>query len=256
MTPMSRRLISEIPTLTPSGFESFTRCARLFLSTALLGIPESDPAPPNIDGLLVHDMLWRIHETGSCRDPEVVSNVLAAHGADTDLVRELVSRHAHRCPQGVEREAHEHSLARFHLMPRPMFMAVARIDAIWVHDGILDARDYKTGGRYYERVADVPAAKVQIYVLAAAAQRRGLRVRLRYEHLSPDVDDDPEPWEPGDDDLDEVVDDLRAVVARMHDETEWRGVAEPDVCGKCRYRSICRDTAAPGEPAWPVLALG
>jgi hypothetical protein len=26
------------------------------------------------------------------------------------------------------------------------------------------------------------------------------------------------------------------------------------VCRTCRYRSICRDSAAPGEPAWPVLS--
>ena len=36
------------------------------------------------------------------------------------------------------------------------------------------------------------------------------------------------------------------------EQDEWRGVAEVDVCRTCRYRSICRDSAAPGEPAWPV----
>ena len=61
-----------------------------------------------------------------------------------------------------------------------------------MHDGLLDARDYKTGGLYYERVADVPAAKVQAWVLADAARKRGLRLRLRYEHLSPDVEEDPD----------------------------------------------------------------
>ena len=252
---MSSRLLSDIPTLTPSGYEDFTRCARLFYTGTLLGVPASDSAPSNTDGLLVHDMLWQIHESGSCHDTDHVRDILEGHNAYTDVIAQQVERHAQRCPTGGSvGAAHEHSLARFHHLPAPMFMAVARIDAIWVHDGLLDARDYKTGRRWHERVADVPAAKVQLYVLAAAAAKRGLRLRLRYEYLSPDVDDDPEPWEPDEDDLENVEDDLRRAVTALWEQTEWRGVAEADVCGRCRYRSICRDSVARAEPNWPVLA--
>lgn len=35
--------------------------------------------------------------------------------------------------------------------------------------------------------------------------------------------------------------------------SDWRGVSEPAVCRWCPYRSVCPDSAAPGEPSWPVL---
>ena len=39
----------------------------------------------------------------------------------------------------------------------------------------------------------------------------------------------------------------------MWNTDDWKGVADVEVCRSCRYRSICRDSAAPGEPTWPVL---
>ena len=192
-----KRLLPDIVSVTPSNYDDFVQCERRFLNRHLLGLPASDPGSSNATGLLAHDMLRVIHDTGSCADAAHVTDVLAGHGADDDYVRQLVDRHAQRCPSNVaDGAAHEHTFARFHKLPPPMFMATARIDAVWVHDGLLDARDYKTGKLWYDRVADVPAAKVQAFVLAQAAQRRGLRLRLRYEFLSADVPDDPDPWEP------------------------------------------------------------
>src|SRR5205085_11770411 len=133
-----------------------------------------------------------IHAGGACGDTAHVAAVLEGHDADNDHVRQLVDRHVRRCPsRDVSGAAHEVTLARFHKLPPPMFMATARIDAVWIHDGLLDARDYKTGGLHYHRVADVPSAKVQAFVLARAAERRNLQLRLRYEFLNPDVIDDP-----------------------------------------------------------------
>ena len=251
----AKRLLSDIVSLTPSNYEAFVRCPRLFYCTALLGLPASDPAPSTDQGLIVHDMLRKIHADGECHDTEHVADVLVAHGIDTPTVREMVARHARRCPsRAAESAAHEVDVARFHRLAPPMFMATARIDAVWIHDGILDARDYKTGGRFDDAVADIPAAKVQAFVLAGAARDRNLRLRLRYEYLQPEVDEDPEPWELDDETLAALEEELRAAVARMWEEEEWRGVAEVDICRTCRYRSICRDSAAPGEPAWPVLS--
>ena len=136
-----------------------------------------------------------------------------------------------------------------------MFMATARIDAIWVHDGLLDARDYKTGSRWYERVADDPRARVQAFVLDQHASRKGLRLRLRYEHLAAEVDDDPEPYEPDRDEIEAIEEELRATVAAFWSIEEWRGVADAQVCKWCRFRSICTDSAAAGEPGWPILAM-
>ena len=253
---MSRRVLPDIVGITPSSYENYTRCPRRFYLADLLGVPASDVAVSSDQGLLVHSMLWRIHETGSCADDAHVAEVLALHDAESDHMRDLVTRHAERCPQaGAERSAHEQELARFHHLPIPMFMATARIDAIWVHDGLLDARDYKTGSLWHSRVADVPAARVQAFVLGKAAATRGLRLRLRYEYLQPEIDEDPEPWEPDADDLALVEEELRSAVERMHAETTWTGIGEADVCVRCPYRSICRDSAAPGEPSWPVLAV-
>jgi hypothetical protein len=200
-------------------------------------------------------MLWQVHATGACDDGQHVRDVLVGHGADSDAIRELIARHARRCPSSAADDAaHEHDLARFHHQPVPMFMATARIDAIWVHDGLLDARDYKTGALWHARVRDVPAAHVQAFVLAPAARKRRLQLRLRYEYLQPEIDDDPEPWEPDDEELDAVEEELRAAVAEMWNLDDWVGVGEADVCGRCPYRSVCRDSATPGEPSWLVLS--
>jgi hypothetical protein len=253
---MKRRLLADIVGVTPSSFENFTRCGRRFFLADLLGTPVSDPGPPNDQGMFVHEMLCRIHETGSCADDAHVREVLTLHGDESDHMRTLIRQHEHRCPAAAStRDAHEQELARFHRLPPPMFMATARIDAIWIHDGLLDARDYKTGGLWHTRVADVPAARVQAFVLGAAAAKRGLRLRLRYEYLQPEFDEDPEPWEPDADDLVFVEEELRSAVEHMKEQVDWTGVAEADVCVRCPYRSICRDSAAPGEPSWPVLAV-
>ncbi|HTK17345.1 MAG TPA: PD-(D/E)XK nuclease family protein [Acidimicrobiia bacterium] len=251
---MKKRLLPDIVSITPTNYDDFVQCERRFLNRHLLGIPESDAGAPNETGLLAHDMLRSIHAGGSCRDATYVADVLAGHAADDDHVRQLVERHARRCPSDdATRGAHEQTMARFHRQPQPMFMATARIDAIWIHDGLLDARDYKTGRLWHERVADVPAAKVQAFVLDDAARRRGLQLRLRYEYLSADVTEDPDAWEPDPDDMLAIEEELRSVVERMRS-NEWEGVADPALCSHCSYRSICRDSAARGEPTWPVLA--
>jgi hypothetical protein len=252
---MRKRLLPDIVSVTPSNFDDFVQCERRFLNRHLLGLPASDPGGTNETGILAHDMLRIIHSNGSCADASYVADVLAGHGADDDFVRQLVDRHVARCPSNnATGSAHEHTFARFHKLPVPMFMATARIDAVWIHDGVLDARDYKTGQLWYDRVADVPAAKVQAFVLALAAQRRGLRLRLRYEFLSADVPDDPDPWEPDADDLAAIEEELRAAVARMSTIDDWKGAAEANMCSRCAYRSICRDSVSKGEAAWPVLA--
>jgi hypothetical protein len=71
--------------------------------------------------------------------------------------------------------------------------------------------------------------------------------------LSADVTDDPDPWEPDLDDMVAIEEELRSVVERMRG-NEWNGVADAGLCSHCSYRSICRDSAARGEPTWPVLA--
>jgi hypothetical protein len=40
----------------------------------------------------------------------------------------------------------------------------------------------------------------------------------------------------------------------MRDADVWPGIADPEVCRYCRFRSICPDTTMPGEPQWPAIA--
>jgi hypothetical protein len=250
---MNRKLLSDIVSITPSNYDDFVQCQRRFLNRQLLGLPASDAGPPNDTGIKVHALLHLIHAEGACGDAAHVADVLAGHDADDEHVRRLVDSHIRKCPSAdVTSEAHEVSLARFHRLPPPMFMATARIDAVWVHDGLLDARDYKTGRRREEQLAEDPSAKVQAFVLAQAARERDLRVHLRYEYLNPDVLDDPDPWEPDADDLAAIEEEIRAAVERMRAIDDWKGVAD-DRCTRCAYRSICRDSVAPSEPTWPVL---
>jgi hypothetical protein len=132
-------------------------------------------------------------------------------------------------------------------------MMTARLDALWVHNGVLDVRDYKSGHRWYDHIADDPRAKVQAWVAARLADEHGLRLRLRYEHLATEVDDDPEPWEPDTDDLAAIEEELRQAVEAIQSESDWNGINDEVICRGCRYRSICPDSAAHSEPLWPMV---
>jgi hypothetical protein len=253
---MSDKRLPQIVRLTPSSYADFLWCRRLYLTSHLLRVPTSDVGRSGDQGELVHDVLERLHSTGSCQDAAHVSRVLGAADADTPQMRAFIERHSRRCPSDVDGAAHEVDRVRFHRAPAPMFLASARIDVVWIHDGVLDVRDYKTGRMSVDRLADDPRARVQAWIMARDARRKGLRLQLRYEYLEPEIDDDPEPWEPGDDDLEVITEELRSVVAAMWEVDDWKGVADVDVCGKCRYRSICRDSAAPGLASWPALTNG
>jgi hypothetical protein len=248
---MSTKLLPSIAQLTPTSFDAYVECPRRFFLNSVLALPASDPSGFGETGMFVHSLLRFIHTQGSCHDAGHVRDALIANGADDPHIRGLVERHSARCPIDTEGAAHEVDRARFH-KSAPLFMATARIDAVWIHDGLLDARDYKTGGKWHDRLAEDNRAKLQAWILQRDAQRKGLRLQLRYEYLSAEVDDDPEPWEPDADDLEAIERELCVVVNAMRAQDTWAGVAD-DRCTRCAYRSICRDSAAPSEPTWPVL---
>ncbi len=168
----------------------------------MLAVPASDDSGSPDHGQLLHDVLRFVHDHGSCHDTSYVDEVVEDHGGSGRL-RDEITRHAARCPSPSEALGHELDLARF-APARPAllsFLVTARLDAVWTHDGLLDARDYKTGGVVTSRVADDPRAWLQAWVLAPEAQRRGLRLRLRYEHLATEIEEEPDPWEPDVDEL-------------------------------------------------------
>ena len=251
----AKRLLSDIVSLTPSNYDDFTRCPRLFYCNALLGLPASDPAPSTDQGLLVHDMLRKIHADGECYDGDHVADVLVAHGFDTPAVRDMVARHADRCPsrhrgrraRGRRRPVPPRCRRRCSWRPR----ASTRCGSTTASSTRATTRPAGSGSTPSPRSrrrtcrpscwprAPAPAATA-CGCATSTCSRRSTRI--------------PEPWELDDEALAAVEEELRAAVERMWLQDEWRGVAEIDVCRTCRYRSICRDSAAPGEPAWPVLS--
>lgn len=250
---MARRdsLLPGVLSITPSSIEAWHRCRRLWRDQYLLSLPPSDDAAPGVHGQQVHDLLRLLHQPGPCDGPERIDDIVAAHGASARVHAELTD-HARRCPIGAQSYGHEITRVRLH-SKRPSFVASARIDAAWIRDGLLDVRDYKTGGASTERVADDRRARLQAWVMAPVAAERGLRLRIRYEQLAAEIDDDPEDWEPDEDDLDAIGAELVALVTEMREETAWAGIADPGTCKYCRYRSICPASAAPGLPAWPRI---
>jgi hypothetical protein len=245
-------LLPGILSVTPTALDTWRRCMREWRNTYVLSVPPSDTGSAPVHGQKMHDVLRLVHEHGSCRDRAHVDDVLAGHGFDDDdRVRGELARHARRCPERAEALGHEITRARFHRRPFPVFMASARLDALWIHDGVLAAHDYKTGQRLTERVADDAQGRLQAWVLAPLADSLGLRVRIAFEQLAAEVLDDPEPFEPDADDLDAIGEELREAVEAIRLETAFGGVADAEVCGTCRYRSICPDSVVRGEPDWP-----
>ncbi len=150
-----RDVLPGILTVTPTGLDTWRRCAREWRDTYLYGIPSSDTHPGTVHGQQMHDVLRVVHEQGSCRDDVHVDDVLVTHGFDAnDRMRGELARHRTRCPDPAEALGHEVTRARFLRHASAPFMATARFDALWVYDGVLDARDYKTGQVWSDRVAD------------------------------------------------------------------------------------------------------
>ena len=181
-----------------------------------------------VHGQQMHDVLRFVHEQGSCLDAAHVDDVLLAHGFDdNDRMRGELARHTERCPSPADALAHEMTRARFSHHPTTPFMATARLDALWVHDGLLDARDYKTGQVWSDRVADDAQARLQAWVLAPLAEAHGLQLRVAFEHLNADVVDDPEAFLPDADDLLAIESELRAEVTEIRNEVAVRGRRRP-----------------------------
>jgi hypothetical protein len=238
--------------LSPTALAAWHRCPREWRNTILV-IPPSNRPGPTAYGDRMHALLKLVHEEGSCADDALVSDVLARHGADgNEQLRAGFARHIEQCPRAADALGHEITRSRFHFRGRP-FMATARLDALWAHDGLLDAHDYKTGRAWDHTLSDDTQARLQAWVLEPLARTLGLRPRITFEYLSPEVTTQPEPFEPEPEDLQAIGEELQATVVAMHAETQFAGIGDAEVCGYCRYRSICPDTAAPSVPDWPVF---
>jgi hypothetical protein len=241
----------DVSRLSPTSVSTWTWCPRRYYLKYTLGLPESDAGASTDFGKQAHEMLAYIHRFASCHDVDAVNDALVAHGCDNDTMRGLIDQHRSRCPREVEEGHHEVTRARYLHNPPIYALATAKLDAVWLHDGVFDIRDYKTGGTTRLELRDDDQARVQAWVWAPLAERKGLRLRLRYEFLSPEVDEPPV-WEPDDDDLAGIEKWLTKLVTEMRS-GPYNGVAEETLCRACSFRSICTDSAAPSEPVWPAL---
>jgi hypothetical protein len=249
--PGGKSLVPTMMRINPSALERWLRCRRLYLTRDLLSVPASDPGPDAGEGLLVHALLKYVHEHGSCADPVHVQAAIDAHTVDdTGRLLGFINRHARRCPIGAHPLGHEREFARFHRFPGPIFMATGRIDALWHHGNMLEARDYKTGVPWLDRVGDDPVARLQAWLIAPFAAAEQLQIRIRYEHLAAEVDDDPDPYEPDAEQLADTEEELRLIIQAIRDERHFAGCAEPPVCSRCAYQSVCPDSARARPATW------
>jgi RecB family exonuclease len=244
-------LVGDIVRLSPTAVENWYRCHRAFRARHLLSLPSTDPGPGGAnEGLLVHRLLYRLHREERCGDQVRMADLAESHaaGEGVDAARTLgfLDRHARRCPRGAAAVGHERELARAWFGARPLLMVTGTIDAIWSHDTLLDARDYKCGMPQVASLRESAEARVQAWLLAPLAHELGLQLRLRHEHLSAEATEDPDPFEPDAEDLEEISAELVGLCAAIGAEREWRGASAEPVCRTCAYRSVCPDDASRG----------
>ncbi len=257
--------VGPVVALSPSSIEDWQRCRRLYRSKHLLHLPSLDHRQDLSAGvgMEVHRLLELIHAEDCCGDPIATAALVdrekagpgrrspagtaraaprpaaGCAGFDAALLRGYLARHAARCPgPGSTWSSHEASLVRYHRRP-PRWVLTARIDAVWARDGLLDARDYKTGRRRFERVGDDVVGRLQAWLLAPLAAERGLSLRLSYEHLSLESPGDPDPYEPEDEDLEAIEAEVCAVAAEISSEMNFGGCGNAGTCRRCVYGSIC-----------------
>lgn len=250
--------------LSVTALERWDRCRRQYLLHDLLSLAAPDVAQAGDDagagfGLAAHRLLEAVHREGACGDGDRTSSLAVdIDPAIAPQLAALAGRHAARCPGrggAVDWAAHEHGIARFNRRPGPLFMLTGRIDALWAHGGVLAAHDYKTGVPRVDRLGDLLAARVHAWLVAPLAARRGLRVRIVFEYLDASVHEWPDPYEPEDEDLAAIGDELRAVAATIRDETAFTGSGEPADCRWCPYRSVCRDAPASRPAGEEAMAM-
>lgn len=240
--PYPNPYLGPIITIGPSSLEDWLSCRRRYRNRHLLELGDFGGSSASDTGRAVHDLLHRIHEAGACGDTSAVELLCETHySGQAHLLLPYVANHVKLCPAGADWSLHEHGLARYIRRTNARWLLTGRIDALWAHGGMLDARDYKTGLSYYERVADDLVARVQAFLLAPLAAKEGLRLRISYEQLNGDLG--PDPWEVEDEDVDAIREELHRLATEIAEEEAFTGCENRLVCANCCYVS-CTERAA------------
>jgi RecB family exonuclease len=231
--------------LTPSYLDTWIRCHRQFRANYLLNLPANSQGESAVAGLEVHRLLHLLHEKwGSCDTPRDIESLMGEFQNNNRFGLDgCVQRHREFCPGRDLEGEHEVTVARLYPGPPRPFMMTGRIDAIWTHDGMLDVRDYKTGRLFFDRTADDLSAKVQAWLVEPIAAREGLRIRVQHEYLAPEVEHQPETFEPEEEDLEEVGQMISRIAQEIY-ESGFEGTSDSNVCGWCGYRDPCPDAFA------------
>lgn len=241
--------------LQASAVDVWRSCPRRFRNRQLLHLPASNVDVGPETGNLTHRLLELVHRADTEPDAASVERVLQETGVNSPHIESMLHAHLARRPREAAPVGFERTLVRTSGRPAPPFLAAARLDALWEHDGLLDVRDYKTGRVWYPNVAEDPQARVQAWVAAPEADRRGVQVRVRYEHLALDADEEPEPFAPEADDLDAIEHELRTIATEIRTADavgDYPAASDPEVCIRCEFRAICPESATPADPVWPT----
>lgn len=252
-SPDRQPYMGRVVPLTPTSVETWASCPRWYRARHVLNLPGWPMGPKGRMGLLVHERLALLHSAGACSMAS--DRRTEAAMIDGQLSHELLgylNRHASRCPTKGVSIGHELPLAELLGRGSKATMISARVDAVWIYNGMLDCRDYKTGPVRNARVQDDIGGRLQALALAPLADRLGLRLRLRFEHLGEGTVEDPEPFEPDSDDLETLQVEF-ADLAQTIDRSDFGGVADPLVCIRCPFHFACPDSAAGEDIAFQAV---
>lgn len=241
--------------LPASTITLWRECPRRFRNRQLLRLPPSNRDPGPETGTLTHGLLEALYRESADPDEGTVERVMAAAEVHSEPISAMLHAHLRRRPRDAELVGAEITRTRVSGRPAPPFLATARLDAMFEHDGILDVRDYKTGRVWVADVAEDPQARVQAWVTAADATARHLRLQVRFEHLAAVADEEPRIFEPDADDLEAIESELREIasaIRRADANGDYPAAAELETCRPCEFRAICPLSAAPADPTWPT----
>ena len=225
MSAMKKRLLPDIVSITPIELR------RLRAVRAPLPQPPSARsarrairAPPNETGLLVHDMLRTSTRADRAPTRRTSPTCSPATPPTTTTSANSSSATRERCPSSdVTTARRTSSRSPASTGSRRRCSWPPRASTPYGCTTVCSTpATTRPGGSATSASPTIPRPRSRRSCSTTRRAKRGLRLRLRYEYLSADVTDDPDPWEPDADELVAIEEELRAAVERMRTNDEWQ----------------------------------